>query len=109
MYNTDGTKLPTRLYQGIKLLSIGMTKKLGIFVISGAAGGNGVMILQKEIRKTYLSSCPVCGRTLFRGTPDSCIEGGCPKCREYLKIDFYDTGYRVSIVSGENGMTADGA
>lgn len=54
--------------------------------------------MTKETKQTYISSCPVCGRTLFRGTPDSCIEGGCPKCRKYLKIYFNDTGYQVCII-----------
>lgn len=55
--------------------------------------------MTKETKRSYLSSCPVCGRTLFKGTPDSSIEGGCPKCKEYLKINFYDTGYQVCIIN----------
>ncbi|GEM_PF-3239806 len=51
--------------------------------------------MAKETKVSYLSSCPVCGRTLLRGTPDSCIEIGCPKCREYLKVEFHNTGFRV--------------
>ena len=53
----------------------------------------------KEMELAYWSSCPVCGRTLFRGAPDSCIEGGCPKCKEHLKINFYYTGYKVCIMN----------
>ncbi len=53
--------------------------------------------MTEKTERSYLSSCPVCGRTLFRGTPDSCIEVGCPKCKEYLEVKFYDTGYQVCI------------
>ncbi|MBS5737654.1 MAG: hypothetical protein KHW62_06535 [Clostridiales bacterium] len=40
----------------------------------------------------FLASCPICGRVLFRGSPSSKIEGGCPKCGEYLKISFTEHG-----------------
>ena len=49
-------------------------------------------------KSILLASCPVCGRTLFRGTPNSYMEGGCPKCREYLKVTFNDNGVSVSLV-----------
>ncbi len=48
-------------------------------------------------KQTFISSCPICGRTLFKGTPDSYIEVGCPKCKEYLKITFHECGYQVHI------------
>lgn len=48
--------------------------------------------------QTFISSCPICGRKLFKGAPDSYFEGDCPKCKEYLKINFYDNGYRVCIM-----------
>ncbi len=48
-------------------------------------------------KQTFISSCPICGRTLFKGTPDSYIEVGCPKCKEYLKISFHEYGYQVHI------------
>lgn len=62
--------------------------------------------MAKGTQRVYLSSCPVCGRTLFKGTPDSCIEGGCPKCKEYLKIKFHDTGYQVCIIKHDEEMPA---
>lgn len=62
--------------------------------------------MSKETTQSFLSSCPVCGRTLFRGTPNSSIEGGCPKCKEYLKINFYDTGYQVSILNPQKEKNA---
>lgn len=43
-----------------------------------------------------LASCPVCGRSLFKGSPHSYVEGGCPKCGEYLKISFEENGFQVS-------------
>ncbi|MFR1517681.1 MAG: hypothetical protein ACLSVG_02735 [Clostridia bacterium] len=61
--------------------------------------------MAKETNQIYLSSCPVCGRTLFKGTPDSCIEGGCQKCKEYLKIKFHDTGYQVCIIKPDEEIT----
>lgn len=59
--------------------------------------------MTSETKQTYISSCPICGRTLFKGAPNSYIEGGCPKCKEYLKISFYDTGYMVCIAKREKG------
>lgn len=54
-------------------------------------------------RTVFLSSCPVCGRSLFKGSPHSYIEGGCPKCKEYIQITFTDTGFQASIKnSAEN-------
>lgn len=49
-------------------------------------------------KKVLLASCPVCGRTLFRGRPDSYIEGGCPKCKSYLQISYLKEGVQ-SVVS----------
>ncbi len=40
----------------------------------------------------YKASCPVCGRNLFRGLPDSYIEGNCPKCGSFLVIHFETDG-----------------
>ena len=45
----------------------------------------------------YIASCPVCGRSLFKGKPNSYMEGGCPKCKEYLQITFTDTGFSASV------------
>lgn len=63
--------------------------------------------MTNDTNKTYISSCPVCGRTLFKGTPDSCIEGGCPKCKEYLKINFHDNGYQVCIIKPNKEISRD--
>lgn len=45
--------------------------------------------------KLFMASCPICGRSLFKGKADSYVEGGCPKCKNYLKISFADDGVRV--------------
>lgn len=45
----------------------------------------------------YMASCPVCGRALFRGAPNSYIEGGCPKCKKFLQILFTDDGVKSSV------------
>ena len=55
-----------------------------------------------ERKCAYISSCPVCGRTLFKGTPNSYIEAGCPKCKEYLGISFSDTGYQVCVIDHDH-------
>lgn len=49
-------------------------------------------------KKVFMASCPVCGRSLFKGTPDSYIEGGCPKCKSYLQISYTLDGVQ-SVVS----------
>lgn len=51
----------------------------------------------------FLASCPICGRSLFKGTPDSYIEGGCPKCKSYLKISYTLNGVQsvVCVVKEE--------
>lgn len=48
--------------------------------------------------KIYMASCPVCGRSLFKGRSNSYIEGGCPKCKKYLQISFTEDGV-VSCVA----------
>lgn len=48
-------------------------------------------------KKIYLASCPVCGRSLFKGSPDSYIEGGCPKCKSYLQISYTASGVRTIV------------
>lgn len=45
----------------------------------------------------YMASCPICGRSLFRGAPHSYIEGGCPKCKKYLHILFTDEGVEMTV------------
>lgn len=44
----------------------------------------------------YKASCPVCGRNLFRGLPDSYIEGYCPKCGSFLVIHFGTDGVHTA-------------
>ncbi len=46
----------------------------------------------------YLASCPVCGRSLFKGKATSYIEGGCPKCKTYLAVTFLRDGVHVTVV-----------
>ena len=94
-YNSIGTKLLVKLYQRKKLLSIGAAD---FFAFESERGENKMI---NEIKRTYISSCPVCGRTLFKGTPSSCIEVGCPKCKEYLKINFTDAGYQVCVIKSD--------
>ena len=48
-------------------------------------------------RTIYLASCPVCGRALFKGTPNSYIEGGCPKCKNYIRIEYTEEGVKANI------------
>jgi phage FluMu protein Com len=45
----------------------------------------------------FVAGCPICGRTLFKGKPNSYIEGGCPKCRSYLQIYYTDNGIKIII------------
>lgn len=54
-------------------------------------------------RTKLKASCPVCGRNLFRGTENSCIQGNCPKCGANLIINFYN-----NCVSATVDKTSDG-
>lgn len=59
--------------------------------------------------KIHIASCPICGRTLFKGAPNSYIEGGCPKCKEYLRIRFTNTGFQACVsVKEENVLSETG-
>jgi phage FluMu protein Com len=51
----------------------------------------------------YVASCPICGRLLFKGKPNSQIEVGCPKCKNYLHVEFTTEGVQseVSIIKEE--------
>ncbi len=42
-----------------------------------------------------IASCPVCGKVLFRGSPQSKIEGSCPKCGEYLTVTYFENGFNA--------------
>ncbi len=55
-------------------------------------------------KKVFMASCPICGRSLFKGTPDSYMEGGCPKCKNYLQIFFTPDGVKtvVCVIHTEN-------
>ena len=44
-------------------------------------------------KTVYVASCPICGRVLFKGSPRSYVEAGCPKCGEYIKK--YITAYNI--------------
>ena len=48
-------------------------------------------------KQVFMASCPVCGRSLFKGTADSYIEGGCPKCKSYLRISYTPQGVLAAI------------
>ncbi len=47
--------------------------------------------------KVLMASCPICGRTLFRGKPNSYIEGSCPKCKQYLQISYQMEGVQLRV------------
>ena len=51
-----------------------------------------------EAKQIFTSSWPICGRTLLKGTPNSYIEVWCPKCREYLKINFMNEGFQACVI-----------
>lgn len=53
----------------------------------------------------YKASCPVCGRNLFRGQPNSYIEGNCPKCGSFLFIHFEKDG--VNTVTEDKKIDYD--
>lgn len=61
--------------------------------------------MEKDI---FVASCPICGRSLFKGSPESYIEGACPKCKHYLKIDFGKSGYRVMVGGDEAEVRREG-
>ena len=47
--------------------------------------------------KLYMASCPICGRSLFKGKSNSYIECGCPKCKSYLLISFTQDGVKTEV------------
>lgn len=51
----------------------------------------------------YKASCPVCGRNLFKGIPNSYIEGNCPKCGSFIQVNFNDRGVNTVTCSIEKG------
>lgn len=53
------------------------------------------------------ASCPVCGRHLFRGTPNSIIEGNCPKCGAYLVIRYKENSVCVEALKGQANKPKD--
>ena len=55
---------------------------------------------------TFVASCPICGKVLFKGSAKSYVEGKCPKCREYIKIKFSEEGF-YSIVALPLKRTGD--
>lgn len=44
------------------------------------------------------ASCPVCGRNLFRGSENSCVEGYCPKCKSHIEVIFFSAGVRSTVI-----------
>ncbi len=47
----------------------------------------------------YRASCPICGHTLFKGTPHSHIDVNCPKCGQLLQISFAEEGVVSAMVT----------
>ena len=37
--------------------------------------------------KTYIVTCPICGKVLLKGKTMKSVEVQCPKCKGYLKIE----------------------
>ena len=52
-------------------------------------------------------NCPVCGRSLFKGSKNSELECNCPKGNSYLTVNFVANGISV-IVKEENKLTGSG-
>ena len=52
-------------------------------------------------KQIFTSSCPICGRTLLKGSPNSYIEVWCTKCREHLKINFTNEGVQACVIMQE--------
>ena len=55
-------------------------------------------------KTVFLASCPICGRALFKGAPESYIEGGCPKCKNYLKIFFTPVGFQACVTENDQNI-----
>ena len=49
----------------------------------------------------FLASCPICGRSLFKGRPNSYIEMGCPKCKSFLQIFFTEEGIKAEVYKAQ--------
>ena len=63
--------------------------------------------MEQPEKSVYVASCPICGRVLFKGSPSSYVESGCPKCGEYLKISFSEGGYNVVAAKTEKGEMSE--
>ena len=50
----------------------------------------------------FLASCPVCGRSLFKGSPLSYMELGCPKCKTYLSVKIEENGIMTTVKETKN-------
>ncbi len=47
----------------------------------------------------YRASCPICGHTLFKGTPNSHIDVNCPKCGQLLQISFEEESVISTMIT----------
>ena len=47
----------------------------------------------------YRASCPICGHTLFKGTPHSHIDVKGPQCGELLQISCAEEGVVSAMVT----------
>lgn len=45
------------------------------------------------------ASCPVCGRNLFRGSENSCVDGYCPKCGNHIEVVFFPSGVSSTVIN----------
>lgn len=50
----------------------------------------------------FSASCPICGRTLFKGSPSSYMELSCPKCKAYLSVNVENDGVRIHLKETQN-------
>ncbi len=66
------------------------------------------MSAEKEMIKCR-ASCPVCGRSLCRATPQSVVEIYCPKCKNPLLVSFENNCVSVKMLANdayiETGMS----
>lgn len=44
------------------------------------------------------ASCPVCGRNLFRGSENSCVDAYCPKCGSHIETVFLTAGVVSTVI-----------
>lgn len=57
----------------------------------------------------YKAYCPICGKCLFKGTPNSKVEVFCPKCNGNMQVSFTSNGVSIAEISrDEHKISAAG-